>query len=1181
MSSVCILVHFNASQYQAKIHIGNSLALEDGIVQEAVYEYILRNNAEAIKKQKFSLKELLLILDSTFPPTDFGTNILQTGIVESQQNVLIQIPTAVIIGTANSRNTPTEPKTRLVISALTTALLIFISFDLKTLSVGCFTCDRKLEQFRATRHFKPAFPLIILEYATHEAPLSYKSLTRFWMKLNSNLNFGYELPKQYCLSIPSYKIKPTFKGEICQIYESYFESKNCSSFKKCLAFYTDQLELKPSPSRGFHYLNKIFPAIQHQVDFKFQVLFPKTHFFSGDPAAYVTPFDATVWLYILLVIFIISIWLIFVEKERIEHVIIWQFSVLLEKEGGHQLKTRKGPQGIAMITVWIFSAIYLRHFYNSSLYSFMTSEQKPKDFPKSMDEVFERNDFDLILPYSFMRTKLSTLFREQKANRAPQLVRLYRRLMNKSYFLLDKVEVKTLQNVSDGKKAHVGFYISKDKNPITHPNPTFTWNLGEKLFTKYATMCEEDCNRNRNLALVSQKKLHRIEPQQTPFFRSFEYWTVRDSNFASLQFPKFLGSFVQSGIYALVINRYNTLQQLKLMQGLNAFRKLEMSNGSLFSYIFLAKMKLQMDNTESPTKISAFFVLLFFPAEIVSEPQQVPQQQFGSAGALPPVPSPSYGPPGHTPGKPLGLDGSSGGYGSGGGGSMIAGPGKIPSPAGGPGGARGGMAPGLSGSGGVGGSRGGGAMGAGGARTGPPGAGGGGMFGNIPQLGGRGNAGGAQGNAGGVMNNLGGQGNPGGGRGNIGGGLANAVGALGNAGAVFNNLGGGPGNPGGGLSSLGGGLANAGGAVQSVGNALNNLAGGLGNAVGALGNPGGGRGAAGNTPSNMGGGLANAVGAIGNIGAAFNNLGGGRGTAGGAQGSAGGVLNNFGGAGNPGGGRGNTGGAPNNVGGGLANAVGAQGNAGAAFNNQGGGPGNIGGPLNTLGGGLGNAVGALGNTVGALGNAGAAFNNLGGAIGNAGGGRGNPGGALGNIGSTLNNLGGAQGNAGSALGGVFGNVPGSFPGVSNELGNGMTDFAGGTGGGASATMCRNTDPNANKQLVMNYYQDIFGDKKVELLENYIAPDIINHNPMTLNGIDGLRQIFSGPFGQGPPVKIEFMRVSTDGDQVWTHVKLPVPALGMVFAAVDIFKINCQGLIQEHWDVLQGINVQSMNPRPFF
>ncbi|CAL8128523.1 unnamed protein product [Orchesella dallaii] len=144
-------------------------------------------------------------------------------------------------------------------------------------------------------------------------------------------------------------------------------------------------------------------------------------------------------------------------------------------------------------------------------------------------------------------------------------------------------------------------------------------------------------------------------------------------------------------------------------------------------------------------------------------------------------------------------------------------------------------------------------------------------------------------------------------------------------------------------------------------------------------------------------------------------------------------------------------------------------------------------------------------------------------------------------------------------------------------GDGVGEQSSGRGGGA----CLNSDSNANTKLVINFYQDVFGDKKIDSLEKYVAPDLINHNPFTKNGIDGLRQALEGPFGQGPPMKIQFMRVAADEDLVWTHVKLPVPALKTTFAAVDIFRINCQGLIQEHWDVLQDINVQTNNPQPFF
>ncbi|CAL8100383.1 unnamed protein product [Orchesella dallaii] len=156
-------------------------------------------------------------------------------------------------------------------------------------------------------------------------------------------------------------------------------------------------------------------------------------------------------------------------------------------------------------------------------------------------------------------------------------------------------------------------------------------------------------------------------------------------------------------------------------------------------------------------------------------------------------------------------------------------------------------------------------------------------------------------------------------------------------------------------------------------------------------------------------------------------------------------------------------------------------------------------------------------------------------------------------------------------------VPGFTPGEPIDFftysgNNGASSSSGNSG-------CKSSDENANKQLVMRFYQEALGDKKVEVA-NMLALDYINHNPFSSGpGRDNFVKLLKGPLAQAPNQKIDFKRVIADGDMVWTHSTWELG--GKKYAAADIFQINCDGLIQEHWDVLQDINIPTMNPHPFF
>lgn len=48
----------------------------------------------------------------------------------------------------------------------------------------------------------------------------------------------------------------------------------------------------------------------------------------------------------------------------------------------------------------------------------------------------------------------------------------------------------------------------------------------------------------------------------------------------------------------------------------------------------------------------------------------------------------------------------------------------------------------------------------------------------------------------------------------------------------------------------------------------------------------------------------------------------------------------------------------------------------------------------------------------------------------------------------------------------------------------------------------------NKQLVLKFYQRLFGDKDVSAIDDYIVADYIQHNPQVADGRDALKAMDS-------------------------------------------------------------------------
>ncbi|ROZ75044.1 nuclear transport factor 2 family protein [Ramlibacter sp. WS9] len=119
----------------------------------------------------------------------------------------------------------------------------------------------------------------------------------------------------------------------------------------------------------------------------------------------------------------------------------------------------------------------------------------------------------------------------------------------------------------------------------------------------------------------------------------------------------------------------------------------------------------------------------------------------------------------------------------------------------------------------------------------------------------------------------------------------------------------------------------------------------------------------------------------------------------------------------------------------------------------------------------------------------------------------------------------------------------------------------------------------NKELVLRFYQQLFGDKDVSAIDRYLAEGYIQHNPMVPTGRAPVRLLFEKIFAGAPKTQVDIRRVAADGDLVWLHVRAPGPD-GRVSAIVDIFRVE-GGRIAEHWDVIQPVPEQAANTNTMF
>lgn len=120
----------------------------------------------------------------------------------------------------------------------------------------------------------------------------------------------------------------------------------------------------------------------------------------------------------------------------------------------------------------------------------------------------------------------------------------------------------------------------------------------------------------------------------------------------------------------------------------------------------------------------------------------------------------------------------------------------------------------------------------------------------------------------------------------------------------------------------------------------------------------------------------------------------------------------------------------------------------------------------------------------------------------------------------------------------------------------------------------------NRQLVIYFYNQFFNEHKVEQAAKILAEDYIQHNPEVPDGKAPLVGYFEEYFRIHPQSRAEIVRSATDNDLVFLHVHSVEDADDRGQAVVDIFRVE-NGVIVEHWDVIQAVPETSANNNTMF
>lgn len=121
---------------------------------------------------------------------------------------------------------------------------------------------------------------------------------------------------------------------------------------------------------------------------------------------------------------------------------------------------------------------------------------------------------------------------------------------------------------------------------------------------------------------------------------------------------------------------------------------------------------------------------------------------------------------------------------------------------------------------------------------------------------------------------------------------------------------------------------------------------------------------------------------------------------------------------------------------------------------------------------------------------------------------------------------------------------------------------------------------SNRRIVTDFARIFYGEKDVRrAFELHVAPDYTQHNPSIVDGRDAAVEMLAPKFS-APGATFTIQRILVDGDLAVIHLHGQPDPAALGGAVADFYRL-ADGKIVEHWDVLQQVPADSVNPHPMF
>jgi len=125
-------------------------------------------------------------------------------------------------------------------------------------------------------------------------------------------------------------------------------------------------------------------------------------------------------------------------------------------------------------------------------------------------------------------------------------------------------------------------------------------------------------------------------------------------------------------------------------------------------------------------------------------------------------------------------------------------------------------------------------------------------------------------------------------------------------------------------------------------------------------------------------------------------------------------------------------------------------------------------------------------------------------------------------------------------------------------------------------MARSEAEQRNHDLVMGLFADVLNPLDSAQVDRYISPGYIQHSQLAPPGRQALKDFLDARRADSPGAVHDIKRSFAEGDHVIVHYHVRRSPGDAGLAVMDIFRIE-NGLIAEHWDVLQPVQTDGPNP----